>query len=90
MKECFNLQHMITTKDLTPGFRFKDGDTIFTVHSISSTKFVQLKYTTDDNTIKLLPWTKLDTALDYINTSSSSTILPRANNRLILNYIETL
>lgn len=79
---------MITTKDLTIGFRFKDGDTIFTIHSISSTTLVTLSYITDDNIIELIDWTKLDLAAEAINYSM--TILPRANNRLILNYTETL
>lgn len=80
---------MITTKDLTPGFRFKDGDTIFTIHSISSTTLVTLSYITDDNIIELMPWTKLDLAAQTIN-DYSMIILPRFNNKLILNYTETL
>lgn len=80
---------MITTKDLTPGFRFKDGDTIFTIHSISSTTLVTLSYITDDNIIELMPWIKLDLAVVCINDYNMK-ILPRANNRLILNYTETL
>jgi hypothetical protein len=80
---------MITTKDLTIGFRFKDGDTIFTIHSISSTTLVTLSYRTADNIIELMPWIKLDLAVVCIN-DYGMTILPRANNRLILNYTETL